>query len=124
MVASLFQYAQSKGKLTPQDIDRTYVDQCFDRLTPEELVERRRQERINKKGALEKALEDIFANKDQRNRYPSPRSSQYPNRRRQTTQSQDNFNIDKAVSRWESRLAEFEEKVRKNSEERKRKKRR
>ena len=124
MVASLFQYAQSKGKLTPQDIDRTYVDQCFDRLTPEELVERRRQERINKKGALEKVLEDIFANKDQRNRYPSPRSSQYPNRRRQTTQSQDNFNIDKAVSRWESRLAEFEEKVRKNSEERKRKKRR
>ncbi len=125
MVASLFQYAQTKGKLTPQEIDKTYIEQCFDRLTPEELLARRNQQNANKKGTLEKALQDILANRDGNRRYPTqPQRESIPPSQRSRTQSNDNFNINKAVSRWESRLAEFEDQIRKKAKERKRKKRR
>ena len=127
MVASLFQYAESRGKITPQEFDRTYVEQCFDRLTPEELAVHRRQERLNKPGVLESVLEDVFAGRSQtQSKYPRQQQGrpQYPSQRTKTAQSNDNFNINKAVSRWESRLAEFEEQVRKKRAERKKRKRR
>ncbi len=129
MVASLFKVAEQKGKIEDQGLDYTYVDACFDRLSPEQLIERRREERLQKQETLTEAIADLFSNKrrhqQQQPRYPTGQSRQQTSNEQShrttttRTQTQSKRNVEIFINKWEERIQNFE----KNMKDKKRRKR-